>query len=245
MSWHAVDGDGLALATGRPPQPPGAPSPAAALAAAPVATWPLTAVADDGRRVDVATALGTGGSRVAVLLERIATGALPPEDLDLATLASATPGGRVAFPVAMLSLFEASDAAGWVDEVWLTTVDQRRSAPRGVLVEAGRATELEAALHLTMLLATRPLDGDCPWQARVASGAKLWLLGGAVAWALLGADPDPDPVGDGPDPFGPWGELVSYGIWPIGPVGSRLLVGIDNPSRPWGPKPATPATLSS
>jgi len=223
VTWHAVDGRGLALVTGRPPQAPGSPSPAAALAAAPVTTWPLSTVADDGRRVDVAAALGTGGSRVAVLLERIATAAQQPADLDVAALARATPGGPVDGPVVMVDLFEAAEAAGCVDSAWLAAVDERRSAPRASLIAADRGIELEAALHLAMLVATAPLDDGCPPEARVASGARLWLLGGAVAWAL---------AGDGTDPFGPWGDLVSYGIWPVGPVGGRLVVGVEAATAP-------------
>ena len=68
--------------------------------------------------------------------------------------------------------------------------------------------------HMDMLVATAPLDEGCRPEERVASGARLWLLGGAVAWALLGDD--------GPDPFSSWADLVSYGIWPVGPVGGGL-----------------------
>ena len=97
MSWHAVDAGGLDLATGRPPRPPGRPSPGTALAAAPVASWPVAVVA-----------------------------------------------------------------------------------------------------------------------AHVASGARLWLLTGAVASALAAGDPDP---------FAPWARLVVGGWWPVGPSGGRLVVG--------------------
>ncbi len=218
MTWHAVDGAGLALATGRPPQPPGATSPAAALAAAPVATWPITTVADDRRRVDVAEALGPGGTRVAVLLEHIATHPSPPPDLDLAALARATPGGPVAHQLVAVGLAEAVKATAHVDKAWLAVVDRCRTEARAPLVAAGRGTELEAALHLAMLLATGPVDEGGPAEARVASGARLWLLGGAVAWAL---------VDDDVDPFESWGDLVSYGMWPVGPVDGRLVVGID------------------
>ncbi len=230
MTWHAVGSDGLDLATGRLPQAPGATSPAAALAAAPVATWPLATLADDGRRVDVAAALGPGGTRVVALLDRIVTGAPPPGDLDLAALAGATPGGFIAGPLAVVGLAGAAEAAGQVDPTWLAVVDERRSAPRVPLTGAARGTELEAALHLAMLLATSPLDEGCPPEARVASGARLWLLGGAVAWALLGAGDRKvggEVFGDSDDPFRPWGDLVSYGIWPVGPVANRLVVGME------------------
>ncbi len=234
MTWHAVDGAGLALTTGRPPQPPGATSPAAALATAPIATWPITAVADDGRQVDVAGALGPGGARVAVLLERIATHPLPPPDIDITALAQATPGGPVPFPLAAVGLAEAVEATSRVDEAWLVVVDRCRSAARSPLVAAGRGTELEAALHLAMLLATGPIDEGGPAQARVASGARIWLLGGAVTWALLDAEDDP---------FESWADLVSYGIWPVGPVDGRLVVGIDTTSTPWRP-PGFPVTTA-
>ncbi len=242
MTWHAVDGAGLALATGRPPQPPGATSPAAALAAAPVATWPITTVADDGRRVDVADALGPGGARVAVLLERLATRPPPPADLDLAALAQATPAGPVPAPLAAVGLAEAVEATARVDEAWLAAVDGCRSAPRAPLVAAGRGTELEAALHLAMLVATGPIDEGLPAEERVASGARVWLLGGAVAWALLGAGRD---LADTDvDPFEAWADLVSYGIWPVGPVDGRLVVGVDTTSAAWRP-PGFPLTTAT
>jgi hypothetical protein len=49
----------------------------------------------------------------------------------------------------------------------------------------------------------------------VASGARLWLLTGAVVSALAGADPDP---------FRAWGALVAAGWWPVGPSGGRLVL---------------------
>ncbi|MEN3314785.1 MAG: hypothetical protein V7605_1019 [Acidimicrobiaceae bacterium] len=211
-----MDGAGLALATGRPPRPPGAMSPAAALAAAPVATWPIATVNDDGRRVDVAAALGTGGARVAELLGRIAGEATARGGVDIARLAAATPAGPVTDPLALVSLAEAVEATAAVDRAWLDAVDRCRVVPRPGLEAAGRGTELEAGLHLAMLLATGPVDDSVAGVARVASGARLWLLGGAIAWAL---------TGDAADPFACWAELVSYGLWPVGPVGGRLLVG--------------------
>jgi hypothetical protein len=206
-------------------------SPAAALAAAPVATWPVAVVGDDGRQVGVADALGRGGVRVAAVLGRIAGHASPPADLDLGRLAAATPGGAVIAPLVVVDQARAAQVAGTVDASWLTKVDRRRSQPRPLLAGAGRATELEAALHLAMLLATLPVAEDAPPEARVASGARLWLLGGVVAWALLG---------DVGDPFAAWGELVSYGMWPVGPVGGRLVVAVGTapPSRGPGGCPA-------
>ena len=211
----------------------GAVSPAAALAAAPVVSWPLEVVADDGRRVDVAAALGTGGRRVAVLLDRMATGTRPPPGSDIAALAAATPAGPVDRPLAVVGFAEAVEATAAVDRAWLAAVDTCRSTARDLLTAAGRGVELEAALHLAMLLATTPVDGVAGASsggpgtsggagpdttvARGASGARLWLLGGAVAWALLG---------DEADPFSGWAELVTFGLWPVGPVGDRLVVGM-------------------
>jgi hypothetical protein len=192
-------------------------SPAAALAAAPVATWPIATVNDDGRRVDVAAALGTGGARVAELLGRIAGEATARGGVDIARLAAATPAGPVTDPLALVSLAEAVEATAAVDRAWLDAVDRCRVVPRPGLEAAGRGTELEASLHLAMLLATGPVDDSVAGVARVASGARLWLLGGAIAWAL---------TGDAADPFACWAELVSYGLWPVGPVGGRLLVGV-------------------
>ncbi len=236
MTWHAVDGSGLALATGCRPQPPGAPSPAAALAAAPVATWPLDVVDDAGRHVDLAAAFGPGGARVVVLLDRVGSQAPPPVDLDLVDLARTTPGGQVGEALTLMGLTDAVDAAAHVDADWLAVVEECRVAPRTALVAAGRETELEAALHLAMLLATGPIADDRPPEARVASGARLWLLGGAVAWALLGTRNDP---------FAAWGDLVSYGIWPVGPVGGRLVVHVDRTPAPRGPDGPASTTLST
>ncbi|MDQ6797266.1 MAG: hypothetical protein M3011_04440, partial [Actinomycetota bacterium] len=144
---------------------------------------------------------------------------------DLACADRATPGGPVPAHLGVVGLDEAAEAATAVDPAWLTVVDTRRSAPRAALVAAGRETELEAALHLAMLLATVALEDGSPPEARVASGARLWLLGGAVAWALLGGQADLGSLGN--DPFAPWADLVSYGIWPVGPVPGRLVVGVD------------------
>ncbi|MGI8776223.1 MAG: hypothetical protein ACR2LJ_02265 [Acidimicrobiales bacterium] len=181
-----------------------------------MAGWPLTIVADDGRRVDVATALGTGGARVAELLARLAAASSPPEGIDIAALAAATPAGPVADALALVGFAAAAEASADVDRDWLGEVDRCRSAPRAALEAAGRGTELEAALNLGMLLATGPVDHTSDAEDRVASGARLWLLGGAIAWAL---------TGDDADPFASWAELVSYGLWPVGPVAGRLIVG--------------------
>lgn len=90
-------------------------------------------------------------------------------------------------------------------------------SPRRALVSAGREVELEAALHVTMLLATDRLDPDDDEDipAHVASGAQLWLLGGAVASCLFA---------NGIDAFASWAELVARGWWPIGPSRGRLVV---------------------
>ena len=173
-------------------------------------------MADDGRRVDVAAALGTGGARVAELLARLATAAPPPPTLDVTALARSTPAGPVHGEVVRVSLAEAVEATADVDPRWLAAVDERRSSPRHVLAAAGRDTDLEAALHLAMLLATAPVDESDGGMSRVASGARLWLLGGAIAWAL---------TGDAADPFASWADLVSFGLWPVGPVAGRLVVG--------------------
>jgi hypothetical protein len=183
-----------------------------------VATWPLATVNDDGRRADVAAALGTGGARVATLLGRIAGGATAPAGVDIAGLAAATPVGPVTEALALVGVAEAVEATAAVDRAWLDAVERSRAAPRRGLEAAGRGIELEAALHLAMLLATGPVDDSVAGVARVASGARLWLLGGAIAWAL---------TGDAADPFACWADLVSYGLWPVGPVGGRLLVAVD------------------
>jgi hypothetical protein len=177
-----------------------------------VATWPVTAVSSDGRSVSVAEALGPGGDRVATLLARVAARARSAPLLEEAV--RNTPAGPLDLPVRVVSLAEGVQRAGHVDPAWLAAVEERRSTPRPALAAAGRTTELNAALNLAMLLATGPVDGG-DGAARVASGARLWLLGAGVAWALLAAERDP---------FAPWTDLVSVGIWPVGPVGARLVV---------------------
>jgi transglutaminase-like putative cysteine protease len=65
---------------------------------------------------------------------------------------------------------------------------------------------------VALLAATGRLDAGV--DARVASGARLWLLAGAVASALAGP----------PDPFHAWGRLVAAGWWPVGPSRGRLVM---------------------
>ena len=220
MSWHAVDAGGLDLATGRPPRPPGQPSPAAALAAAPVVAWPPAVVSYDGRRLSLGQALGPGGDRVEALLAMVAGGLGGPDALgraDIEALARVTPAGPLSLPMSVVPLAVAVDTAARVDSGWLAEVDRRRAAPRHTLVAAGRGEEMEAALHVAMLVATERLDpaDDADVDAHVASGALLWLLAGAVVSALAGVEPDP---------FGGWARLVAAGWWPVGPSRSHLVV---------------------
>lgn len=224
MSWFATDAAGCDLRTGVAPVPPGAPTPSAALAAAPVATWPATVVGSDGQRLAMADALGEGGARVERLAGRLLSPPTPAPGCGLKALARATPLGPLDGPVDVLALSDAVEAAGAIDADWLAGLEERRRAPRSALVDGGRSIELEAALHVVMLLATARLDPavDDDVDAHVASGAQLWLLGAAVAWCLL-ADPDRDP-------FAAWAELVVRGWWPVGPCDGRLVVA---PTRAW------------
>ena len=213
--WHPVDCAGRDLTTGRPPDPPGWPSPAAALAAAPVAAWPLAVAHEDGSSVALASALGPGGRTVEDLLGRLAGPALlgGPDE----ALVRSTPAGLVSLPVVVLDLAAAVDAAGAVDGRWLAAVDRRRDALRRAVVAAGRDEEMEAAVHVAVLGATVWLDpaDDTDVEAHVASGAQLWLLTGAVVSALAGVTPDP---------FEPWVRLLAAGWWPVGPSRGRLVV---------------------
>jgi hypothetical protein len=214
-TWRAVDAGGRDPATGRAPSYPGAPSAPAALAAVPIASWPLVTVSSGGRTLGLAEVLGPGGERVTELVDRLARRAPPPPGLPVDQLARRTPAGTVDLPIAVAGLADAVGVADEVDPAWIAVVDERRSASRAGLVAGGRGVELEAALNLAMLLGTDGVDGDRrALEARVASGARLWLLGGAVAWALAGGD----------DPFGAWAELVSFGFWPVGPVRGRLVL---------------------
>jgi hypothetical protein len=219
--WHAVDRHGRDLATGRAPSAAGFSSAAAAVAAAPVVDWPLAAVADDGRRRSLGMALGAGGAAVERLLDRLLTPADGTPAVDVASLAPATPTGRLDLPLAVVDPTEGVERSADVDPAWLAAVDRRRAAARPPLLAAGRADELEAALHVAMLVATDVLDptGAGDVDAHVASGAQLWLLGGAVAWSLAGG-------GRARNPFGPWAELVTAGWWPVGPSRGELVVAV-------------------
>lgn len=216
--WHAVDALGRDVATGRRPESPGRPSPAAALAAAPLAAWPLAVVGGGGARLGLARALGPGGDRVEALLDALTGRDASVDRVDVEALARATPAGPVGLPLAVVDRATAVRAAAGVDPAWLATVDSRRAAPRRVLVAMGREPEMEAALHVTLLVATERFDpaDDGDVGARVASGARLWLLAGTVVSALVGRHPDP---------FAAWGRLVAAGWWPVGPSGGSLVVG--------------------
>lgn len=218
LGWHAVDLFGHDLASGAPPRPPGAPSPAAALANAPSATWPAVVVDGDGRRTTFADAVGTGGQAVARLLDRLLAPATAVTEADLVVWANATPAGQLELELDVVSLADGVERSASVPPHWLAEVEARRSAPRQMLVDEGRSTELEAALHVAMLLATDHLGvgvGADDVEGRIAAGARLWLLGGAVAWSLTGPRAHP---------FRPWADLVTAGLWPIGPVDDRLVV---------------------
>jgi hypothetical protein len=166
-----------------------------------------------GGLAGLAEALGPGGDRVEHLLGRLAE----PEDVDVQGLAPSTPGGTVALPVDMVGLRAGVEAGSDVDRAWLAEVERRRDAARAALVAADRSEQLEAALNVTILLATERFDpaDDADVDAHVASGARLWLLTGAVASALSGTEPDP---------FHAWARLVAAGWWPVGPCGGRLVV---------------------
>lgn len=231
QAWFAVDTDGRDLATGRPPAATaagkgtavGAGSPAEALAGAPAVAWPVEVVSDDGRRLGLADALGVGGSEIEELLNRLLSPSPVVGDLVgsawLADGAASTPVGRLSLPLAAVDFATGRECAAGVDPDWLAAVDQQRRAPRSLLVADGRSDQLEAALHVAMVLATEALDpdDDADVAGHVASGAQLWLLGAAVTWAL---------AAPGANPFAPWAGLVTAGMWPIGPVEGRLVVGL-------------------
>jgi hypothetical protein len=140
-----------------------------------------------------------------------------PPPVDVQRLARATPAATLTLPLAVVALPDGVKAAGRVDRAWLAEVDCRRAGSRQALVAAGREAELEAALQAAIVRATERFDPaeDDDVDAHVASGARLWLLTGAVASALTGVDPDP---------FEPWGLLVTAGWWPVGPSDGRLVV---------------------
>ena len=224
VTWHAVNTDGRDVCTGRPPRGLGRPSPASALAATPVPAWPLAVVAGD-RRLSVADALGPGGGRVQRLLDALAAGDPVPAPGGVEALARATPAGTVDLPLAIVALPAGVQATAQVEPGWLAAVDRRRTACRQRLVTAGREDDMEAALHVSMLVTTEWLDpaDDADEDAHVASGARLWFLAGAVVSALSGAEPDP---------FEAWARLVAGGWWPIGPSGGRLVVSAATPALP-------------
>ncbi len=215
--WQPGDQSGRRLDHGRCVPWPRSSSPAAALTAAPSLCWPVTLGADDGWQMGLAEALGPGGAAVEALLTRLLGPSPAIGDLDVATLAAGTPLGPAPAPLALVPLPEGVEQCKRVDPAWWADVDACRSAPRTALLRAGREVELEAALHVAMLLATEhlaPADDDAV-DERVASGAQLWLLGGAVAWALLSEEVNP---------FASWAELVATGLWPVGPCQGRLVV---------------------
>lgn len=200
--------------------------------------WPLTVVGGTGPggagradRLGLGAALGPGGDRVERLLARLMNGDTTIGDTTigpttvgepeigepgLPALAAATPAGLVDLPLAVVAVDEGVEAAKVVDPGWLAEVGRQRERPRRGLEEVGRAEDLEAALHVAMLLATeRFARPDSSVAERVAAGGRLWLLGGMVAWAL---------TGPGDDPFVSWATLVTAGLWPVGPAGGRLVV---------------------
>ncbi|MCA1683576.1 MAG: hypothetical protein LC708_00365, partial [Actinobacteria bacterium] len=157
MTWHAVDASGRDLATGRPPgRDTGWPTPAASLAAAPIATWPMAVQGDDGRRLGLGPALGPGGDGVEALLDALSAPSAPAEGngVDVEVLARATPAGVVGLPFALVGLGAGVKAAVGVDPAWLARMERRRSAPRRLLTAAGRELDMEAALHVAVLVAT-------------------------------------------------------------------------------------------
>ena len=158
-------------------------------------------------------ALGPDGDRVANLLDALCS----EREVDVEALLRATPAGPVDLPLATVTLRAAADAAARVDPDWLTEMDRRRTECRRAVVESGREDALEAALHVALLVATERFDpcDDSDVDEHVASGARLWLLAGAVVSALSGADPDP---------FAEWATLVAAGWWPVGPSDGRLVV---------------------
>lgn len=217
MSWHAVDAEGRDLSTGRPPQPSpgGHRSPAAAVAAARTIRWPLAVVADDGGQIDLAGALGPGGAVAARLLGRIATGARLGPDADIPALARTTPLGVVDLPVVVVPAGEALDESLALPAGWLHALEFRRQQAWRALTCGGRRVELEAVLNVAVLLLADRTSADDPPDERMASGARMWLLGPALASAL---------ANQVHDPFAAWGELVAHGLLPVGPLGGRLVV---------------------
>lgn len=225
MSWHTVDAQGNDLATGRPPSDTGKTSPPAALLAAPVACWPVT-VANGDRRIGLAAALGLGGERVEQLIgalvaepDRSLAAELAAEPAELAALAAASPAGPVNLPLAVVGLAAGAAASGLVDRSWMSGSELQWSDARRRLASQDRTVQMDAAVHVATLLVIerwRPLGDEV--DIRVATGALLWLLTGAVAWALASAP------GDAVDPFASWSRLLAAGFWPVGPSGEHLVV---------------------
>lgn len=220
--WHALDRHGATLTDGRRPTGPGAVSPAAALRAAPVVCWPIE-VASGDRRLALGQALGPGGDEVEDFLEDLVGDTHSgPDSADaiasseLARLAASTPAGTISAALAVLDISAGARAAVDVEPRWLAEVAEVRQLPRDILAGAGRLDQLEAALHVSMLVAAGCLArGDDGPSEQMASGGQLWLMVGVVAWAL--ASP-------GKHPFQAWGQLLTRGIWPIGPSHGRLVV---------------------
>jgi len=188
-----------------------------------VSAWPLEVVSR-GRHLSVADALGPGGERVQHLLGALAAGSPVAAHGDVEAMARAAPAGTIDLPLAVVALPAGVRAAARVEAGWLAAVDRRRTASRQRLVAAGREADMEAALHVAMLMATGDLDpGDDTddVDAHVASGARLWLLAGAVVSALSGVVPDP---------FDGWGRLIAAGWWPVGPSDGRLVVSASSPA---------------
>lgn len=142
--------------------------------------------------------LGPGGPRVGALLRGLC-GDAPP---------ATAPRARV------VGLAEALRLAERVDPAWTAGVDRRSDHARDRLVGAGRAADLELALHMTMLLCTPCLDpaDDEDVDAHAVSGALLWLACRLVAPALHG---DPDEEG--------LESLLGGGWWPLGAVDGELV----------------------
>ncbi|MFI6388614.1 hypothetical protein ACIBHY_04270 [Nonomuraea sp. NPDC050547] len=168
-------------------------------------------------------ALGPGGEDVLALLDGLsAAPGRVPEEVDGLPVRQA---GRV--PAALLDRVEPG---------WLAALEGRRARARSSLVAAGRASRLELAEHVAMLVATprlepaEPGDGD----ALAQSGAILWLLGTLVATTLADAPGSTPPAArraspDDPAPTVPRDDaalagLVARGWWPVGPVDGVFVI---------------------
>ncbi|PDP87088.1 hypothetical protein CQJ94_13755 [Glycomyces fuscus] len=147
---------------------------------------------------DPGALLGPGGSRVGALLSGLCEGGSAP----------------AAARTRAVGLAEALGLADRVDPAWVAGVEERSDRARERLLDAGRGTDLELALHMTMLLCTPYLDpvDDEDVDAHAVSGALLWLACRLVGPALCG---DPDPEGLEP--------LLAEGWWPLGRVDGELV----------------------